>query len=61
MEKKLGRYLKPNEIVHHLNGIRNDNRPENLFLLKSSKQHSTWTLLKIAQRRIKDLEKQLND
>jgi hypothetical protein len=35
MERKLGRYLDPRERVHHRNGVRDDNRVENLEL---------WTL-----------------
>jgi len=32
MEEKLGRYISKDEVVHHINGIRHDNRAENLEL-----------------------------
>lgn len=36
MEKVLGRYLTDDEVVHHRNGIVDDDRPENLFVTSSS-------------------------
>jgi hypothetical protein len=40
MEEHIGRYLSPDEIVHHKNKNRQDNRIENLQLLESNSAHA---------------------
>ncbi len=55
MARKLGRCLKSSEVVHHLNGIRDDNREENLALV-TNKSHPRLTFISQLQKRIGDLE-----
>jgi len=39
MEQHIDRYLKPGEEIHHKNGVRADNRIENLELFASHSEH----------------------
>jgi len=39
MEKKIGRYLKPKEVVHHLNEVKDCNLEDNLKLFADEREH----------------------
>lgn len=39
MEKKLGRYLKPSEVVHHIDGDKLNNHPDNLGVFQTNRDH----------------------
>ena len=52
MEKKIGRYLTPEELVHHINGIKDDNRVDNLELMTHN-EHCSLTAQNRTQKGIR--------
>ena len=43
-EQILGRALRPGEVVHHLDGDKRNNAPENLIVFPSQSEHTKWHL-----------------
>lgn len=39
MESVLGRYLEPQEVVHHIDGNKSNNEPSNLLLFSNNGEH----------------------
>lgn len=64
MAKHLNRCLLPWEIVHHSNGQKDDNRLQNLELIRGHHNHASFTLLRREnnwlQKRVKQLEELLS-
>lgn len=54
MEALIGRHLKDNECVHHVNEIKDDNRKENLKLMTKS-EHMSYHSAKRHEKRRSDL------
>ena len=51
MERKIGRYLTQDEVVHHINHVKSDNRITNLELMNKSEHSSMHMKERHSQRR----------
>jgi len=64
LEKKIGKKLKDNEVCHHINEIRDDNREDNLMVMtreEHNKHHNPFTKDKSGKYYGKQWSHMLND
>lgn len=52
MEKILGRYLLPEEVIHHKNKKKDDDRPENLMLFENVGKHTSFHFRRKNERNV---------
>jgi len=52
MERKLKRYLNPEEVVHHIDGTRTNNKITNLMLFENKSEHIKhhWDIRKLGEQ-----------
>lgn len=51
-EKKLGRYLVDGEITHHINCVKDDDRPENIAIISASEHRSIHNAIASETKRL---------
>lgn len=51
MEQGISRFLEPSEVIHHKNGITDDDRIENLRLFKNQSEHQKFHMMQKYEKR----------
>lgn len=60
VENYIGRYLNKEEVIHHINFSRSDNRIKNLYLFPTHKEHMLWHRAFLRNKKIGFLKSNLS-